>query len=1381
MKTQTCIRRLGLKGGKTTRVNSWRGPAALLGMALLAFGLSLAQAQPVTHGISAGLLKVEQMVPNDASNTNLNVFPLITINDFRPVKADLANGVPTWNTGDYYVQVGETAADDITNGILISCVAENGRTNWTPMPTNSPYAHSFIHDSIPYRICTHASRWSNNPTYGNAFSAGNTIEYNVNVAGAWFPYSRYLGGLARNVNRVNGGSNDFLIASPQIVYGTHFIHLGVSNELAAAGGWVQDQGKSLLDLRSLGINSQTDGVLLVNHGKDEGNFALSQANEDGTWTIYIHDAATSSASSYEQDPVAFVFIPRTDTSVVSGRFNGDGSIIIYSGAEPQFTVEQVKVGQWLLKMKNYAATNGVLIISPEGGGQYNLDNIVNYQMTDDGLGWLIESRDTPSNGRQTPYKIVDGVIITEPAISFVFIPAPGPGFNVAPSANLQTSEAGGFATFSVSLNTKPTADVTINVSSSDPTEGTVELATMTFTPENWWEPQTNTVYGMDDFDSDGQVAYTIVLSPATSADPRFNGLDPQDVGALNADNEAGITLSANSLTTTEDGRTATFTVVLNTQPMEDVTIALSSSDTTEGTVSPSSLTFTMLDYYLPQTVTVTGVDDPVPDGNVTYPIVTAAAVSSDPAYNGLNALDVSVVNLDNDVPGITLSPFAGVTVSEPGTTANFTAVLNSQPAADVTVSFTSSDPTEGTVTPASRTFTPANWNVPQSFTVTAVDDLVADGGVSYTLNGTVSSTDAAYAALAPKLSATTLDNEPVLTLPSGPLVYGIGWPGIGIDGLATISDPDTTDYDGGSLTVALTANGTSNDRLEIRNTGTEFGQIGVSGNNVTYGGVTIGTFSGGVGTSPLVVSLNVSATPEAAQALLRNITFRSVSSTPSMDPRTVTVTLADGDGGTVAASKQIELSLVHVCDFQQGKDGGFGVYTGAKDCEVWITSYSTPLPAGSSPANGIQLANRTATEIPREGLLRFDDIIGTNPGQIPPGATVIEADLYLNITDTGVGSPLHRMLIDWDADSVTYESIGDGVQLDDVEAKSAYYSQMGTGAGSSYGTTQTGIMRVGVLPDVQAWVNGEPNYGWVMPSWVDNNNATAFSPCEHTNVTFRPRLVVKWIPAGLIEASFRQGENGYTGAKDTRIREGTPDTEYSAIEHVFPDFEVTSGLEDAEHALFRFDGIFGPGAGQVPYGAKIQAAVLQLFSRAAAGPGDGGTFHRMLIPWEDTYTWNDFDEGVQADGVEAVAAASATAGNPSLTPNVASGSETFDMTADVQLWANGAPNYGWVILPWPYGGDGWGIATAEYSSLDARPKLVIYYTAIRMLPPVVGPTSVQVKFAAEVGKTYTVLRAPALGAGWTELGTVAVPEGGIATFTDNAPLPNAAFYRVREP
>jgi hypothetical protein len=49
-----------------------------------------------------------------------------------------------------------------------------------------------------------------------------------------------------------------------------------------------------------------------------------------------------------------------------------------------------------------------------------------------------------------------------------------------------------------------------------------------------------------------------------------------------------------------------------------------------------------------QTVTVTGVDDAVDDGDVAYKIVTAAATSADPKYSGMNAGDVEVVNGGND-------------------------------------------------------------------------------------------------------------------------------------------------------------------------------------------------------------------------------------------------------------------------------------------------------------------------------------------------------------------------------------------------------------------------------------------------------------------------------------------------------------------------------------------------------------------------------------------------------------------------------------------------------------------------------------------------------------------------------------------------------------
>src|SRR5204863_1010290 len=113
------------------------------------------------------------------------------------------------------------------------------------------------------------------------------------------------------------------------------------------------------------------------------------------------------------------------------------------------------------------------------------------------------------------------------------------------------------------------------------------------------------------------------------------------VTVSNTDNDtAGVTVTPTSgLTTTEAGGTATFTVVLNTQPAADVTIALTSSDTTEGTVSPASLTFTSVNWATAQTVTVTGVNDAVVDGNITYTIVTAAT-SGDPAYQDIGGADV---------------------------------------------------------------------------------------------------------------------------------------------------------------------------------------------------------------------------------------------------------------------------------------------------------------------------------------------------------------------------------------------------------------------------------------------------------------------------------------------------------------------------------------------------------------------------------------------------------------------------------------------------------------------------------------------------------------------------------------------------------------------
>ncbi len=123
---------------------------------------------------------------------------------------------------------------------------------------------------------------------------------------------------------------------------------------------------------------------------------------------------------------------------------------------------------------------------------------------------------------------------------------------------------------------------------------------------------------------------------------------------------AGITVTPTSgLVTTEASGTATFTVVLESQPQGVVDIGISSSLTSEGTVSPATLTFNGGDWDDPltHTVTVSGVDDSIADGDIPYEIITAPAVSTGNSdYDGFDAENVSVTNTDDDVAGFTIDP-----------------------------------------------------------------------------------------------------------------------------------------------------------------------------------------------------------------------------------------------------------------------------------------------------------------------------------------------------------------------------------------------------------------------------------------------------------------------------------------------------------------------------------------------------------------------------------------------------------------------------------------------------------------------------------------------------------------------------------------------------
>jgi hypothetical protein len=97
--------------------------------------------------------------------------------------------------------------------------------------------------------------------------------------------------------------------------------------------------------------------------------------------------------------------------------------------------------------------------------------------------------------------------------------------------------------------------------------------------------------------------------------------------------------------------------------------------------------------------------------------------------------------------GVTITQSGGNTsVVEGGASDSCTVVLNTQPTADVTIAIGNTAQT--TTSPTTITFTPANWNIAQNVTVTAINDAVPEGAHTGNITHTVTSSDANYNGLA---------------------------------------------------------------------------------------------------------------------------------------------------------------------------------------------------------------------------------------------------------------------------------------------------------------------------------------------------------------------------------------------------------------------------------------------------------------------------------------------------------------------------------------------------------------------------------------------------------------------------------------------------------
>ena len=281
-------------------------------------------------------------------------------------------------------------------------------------------------------------------------------------------------------------------------------------------------------------------------------------------------------------------------------------------------------------------------------------------------------------------------------------------------------------TYTVQLNTQPSGDVMVAIS-SDNTDVTVDPANLTFGTTTWSAAQTVTVSAAEDYDALQDTA-TVTHDPS-GAD--YDSVSNADLPITVPENDSlGVTAWPRSLTVRE-GSSNTYTVQLNTQPTGDVTVTIS-SDNPDVTVSSSILTFTTTDWGR-QSVRVTAGRD----GDAADDMATLTHDPSGADYDSVSNADLAVTVTDYDIPGVTVTP-TSLTIGEGGS-GTYTVVLDTQPSGDVTVTIVNpTDNTDVTAEPAALTFTTTNWDTAQTVTVSAAQDGDTDDDtatVTHTVSG----------------------------------------------------------------------------------------------------------------------------------------------------------------------------------------------------------------------------------------------------------------------------------------------------------------------------------------------------------------------------------------------------------------------------------------------------------------------------------------------------------------------------------------------------------------------------------------------------------------------------------------------------------------------
>lgn len=375
-----------------------------------------------------------------------------------------------------------------------------------------------------------------------------------------------------------------------------------------------------------------------------------------------------------------------------------------------------------------------------------------------------------------------GIITGSPAVTTI-TDDDTPGIIVLETGgSTEITESGPTDTYSIALNTAPQGYVKIAISPDAQTDVSIDRgntfggpgSSVSLTLSNT-DPQTVTVRAADDAASQGEHTgiITHAVTKAVNAPGYSTMTDIPDITVRIIDNDTpGVFISSSSIEIPESAGAASFRISLNTRPAGMANVKIPLKILGECSIPVDSVTIENGNWAMGETVFVTVTDDDAdnPRDYRTCTVLTGDPVSTDSYYNGAahNPPDVTVTVADDDTAGFAISRISSST-GEDGSTVKFTVGLTSEPADDVTISLSSSDLSEGVVSPAYLNFSACNWN-PQTVIVTGVDDLDEDGHIRYSIitEPDIFTTDDHYGNIdPPDISLVNIDDE-ILWTNEGP-------------------------------------------------------------------------------------------------------------------------------------------------------------------------------------------------------------------------------------------------------------------------------------------------------------------------------------------------------------------------------------------------------------------------------------------------------------------------------------------------------------------------------------------------------------------------------------------------------------------------------------